>query len=80
MTVAMSELNYEKLLIYLDDLICFGRNLESHNKKVDIFERLRKVAQEISLFDLVTKAVVEIVVMDILLILKFTKGVKQIPP
>lgn len=44
MTVAMAGLNYEKALIYLDDLICFGRNLEIHNKNlIAIFERLRKV-------------------------------------
>lgn len=44
MTVAMSGLNYEKCLIYLDDLICFGRNLDQHNKNlIDIFERIRKV-------------------------------------
>lgn len=44
MSVAMSGLNYIKCFIYLDDCICFGRNLESHNKNlIEIFERLRKV-------------------------------------
>lgn len=44
MTVAMSGLNYEKCLIYLDDLVCFGRNISQHNKNLmDIFERLRRV-------------------------------------
>lgn len=44
MTVAMAGLNNEKALIYLDDLICFGRSLDIHNKNlIDIFERLRKV-------------------------------------
>lgn len=44
MTVALSGLTYEKLFIYLDNLICFGRNLESHNKNlIDILTRLRQV-------------------------------------
>lgn len=44
MTVALSGLNYDKCLIYMDDLVCFGRNLESHNKNlIDIFYRLREV-------------------------------------
>lgn len=44
MSIAMSGLSYEKCLIYLDDLICFGKNLEHHNKNLQaIFERLRKV-------------------------------------
>lgn len=44
MTVAMSGLTYEKCFIYLDDLVIFGRNMESHNKNLmDVFERLRKV-------------------------------------
>lgn len=43
MTVAMSGLNYEKCLVYLDDLCVFGRNLEQHNKNLlDVFGRLRK--------------------------------------
>lgn len=43
-TMAMAGLNYEKCLIYLDDLIVFGRNLTVHNKNLqDIFERLRAV-------------------------------------
>lgn len=44
MTVAMSGLNYEKCFVYLDDLIVFGRNLQSHNTHlIEVFERLRKV-------------------------------------
>lgn len=44
MTIAMTGLNYEKCLIYLDDLLCFGRSLFIHNKNlIDIFSRLRKV-------------------------------------
>lgn len=44
MNMAMSGLNNEKCLIYLDDLIVFGRNLTSHNKNLqDVFERLQKV-------------------------------------
>lgn len=44
MTVAMTGLNLEKCLIYLDDLIIFGKTFEEHNKNlVSIFERLRKV-------------------------------------
>lgn len=43
-TVAMSGLNYEQCLIYLDDLCVFGRNLENHNKNLmDVLARLRKV-------------------------------------
>lgn len=43
-TVAMSGLNYEQCLVYLDDLCVFGRNLENHNKNLmDVFSRLRKV-------------------------------------
>lgn len=44
MTVAMSGLNYDKCLIYLDDLIIFGRNLDEHNRNlISIFSRLRNV-------------------------------------
>lgn len=44
MTLAMAGLNYEKCFVYLDDLICFGRNLEIHNKNLMVvLERLRKV-------------------------------------
>lgn len=44
MTIAMSGLNYEKCIIYLDDLIIFGRNLTDHNKNLmSVFSRLRKV-------------------------------------
>lgn len=43
-TIAMSGLTHEKCLVYLDDLIVFGRNLSMHNKNLqDVFERLRKV-------------------------------------
>lgn len=49
MTVAMSGLHYEKCLVYLDDLICFGRSLELHNKNlIDVFERLRSVNLKIN--------------------------------
>lgn len=44
MNIALSGLNNEKCLIYLDDLIVFGRNLDIHNKNLqDVFERLREV-------------------------------------
>lgn len=44
MTVAMSGLNYEKCLVYQDDLICFGRNLRIHNQNlISIMVRLREV-------------------------------------
>lgn len=44
MTIAMAGLNYEKCFVYLDDLVCFGRSLDIHNKNLlEIFERLRKV-------------------------------------
>lgn len=44
MNLAMSGLNNEKCLLYLDDLIVFGRTLEHHNKNLqDVFERLRSV-------------------------------------
>lgn len=44
MTIAMSGLNYEKCFIYLDDIIVFGNNLQSHNRNlISVFERLRKV-------------------------------------
>lgn len=44
MTVAMSGLNYDKCFVYLDNLICFGRNLDMHNKNlIDILYRLRNV-------------------------------------
>lgn len=49
MTVAMSGLQYEKCLVYLDDVICFGRSLNSHNNNlIDIFERFRKVNLKIN--------------------------------
>lgn len=34
MTVAMSGLNMEKCLVYLDDIIVFGKTLEEHNKNL----------------------------------------------
>lgn len=44
MTVAMSGLNYENCFVYLDDLVVFGRNLQSHNANlIKVFERWRKV-------------------------------------
>lgn len=44
MTVAMSGLCMEKCLIYLDDIIIFGKTLNEHNKNlISIFERLRGV-------------------------------------
>lgn len=44
MSIAMSGLTYEKSLIYMDDVIVFGRSMDLHNKNlIDIFERLRKV-------------------------------------
>lgn len=44
MTIAMSGLNYEKCIVYMDDLIIFGRNLIEHNKNLmTVFSRLRKV-------------------------------------
>ena len=43
MTVAMSGLNMERCLVYLDDIIVFGKTLEEHNRNLsDVFERLRK--------------------------------------
>lgn len=44
MTIAMSGLNYDKCLIYQDDLIVIGRSLNSHNTNLmDVFGRLRSV-------------------------------------
>lgn len=44
MTMAMSGLNYEQFWVYLDNLICFGRNLDNHNTNLmDIMTRLRQV-------------------------------------
>lgn len=44
MTLAMSGLNYEKCLVYQDDLAVFGRNLNNHNQNLtDVLSRLRKV-------------------------------------
>ncbi|KAA5651604.1 hypothetical protein F3G64_36440, partial [Pseudomonas aeruginosa] len=37
-------LTYEKCFVYCDDVIVFGRNLETHNKNlISVFERFRKV-------------------------------------
>lgn len=42
-SLAMSGLTYEKCLVYLDDLIVFGTNLQDHNKNlINFFERLNK--------------------------------------
>lgn len=44
MSVTLSGLTCDKAFVYMDDLIVYGRNLESHSKNlIDIFERLRKV-------------------------------------
>lgn len=44
MTVAMTGFNLEKCLIYLDDLIIFGKTFDEQNRNlVSVFERLRKV-------------------------------------
>lgn len=44
LTVTMSVLNYDKCLIYLDDLIIFGRTLNSHNQNLMlVLSRLRIV-------------------------------------
>lgn len=44
MSIAMSGLTYEQLFIYCDDVICFGRNKEIHNKNLmTVFERFRKM-------------------------------------
>lgn len=49
MTIAMSGLNYEKCIIYMDDLIIFGKNLIEHNKNLmSVFTRLRKVNLKIN--------------------------------
>lgn len=49
MSIALSGLTYEKCFVYMDDIIIFGRSLESHNKNlIDIFERLRKVNLKIN--------------------------------
>lgn len=44
MTLAMSGLNHDKCLIYQDDLVVFGRNLQSHNQNLlEVLNRLRKI-------------------------------------
>lgn len=44
MTVAMSGLNAEQCLVYLDDIVVFGKNMQEHNKHLmNVFERLRQV-------------------------------------
>lgn len=44
MNLAMSGLNFEKCLVFQDDLIIFGRNLNMHNENLQlVFERIRKV-------------------------------------
>lgn len=40
----MSGLTYEKCFVYMDDIIIFGRNLDTHNRNLtEVFEKLRKV-------------------------------------
>lgn len=49
MTIALSGLNYEKCIVYLDDIIVIGRNLNQHNKNlIDVFSRLRKVNMKLN--------------------------------
>ncbi|CAG4993640.1 unnamed protein product [Colias eurytheme] len=49
MTIALSGLNYEKCIVYLDDIIVMGRNLNQHNKNlIDVFSRLRKVNMKLN--------------------------------
>lgn len=44
MTIAMSGLNFSKCIVYLDDIVVMGRNLQQHNKNlIDIFTRFRKI-------------------------------------
>lgn len=43
MTIAMSGLTYEKCLIYLDDLVVFGKSLDDHNKNlIDVFFKVKR--------------------------------------
>ena len=49
MTVAMSGLNMERCLVYLDDIIVFGKSLDEHNKNLSkIFERLRQTSLKLN--------------------------------
>lgn len=51
MTIAMSGLNYESCFIYLDDLIVFGNNLDSHNRNLTkVLDRLRQVNLKLNPF------------------------------
>jgi RNase H-like domain found in reverse transcriptase/Reverse transcriptase (RNA-dependent DNA polymerase)/Integrase zinc binding domain len=44
MTIAMAGLNYEQCFVYLDDVIVFGSDLETHNRNLTaVLERLREV-------------------------------------
>lgn len=44
MTIAMSGLDMTKCLVYLDDIIVFGKTIEEHNKNlIAVFEKLRSV-------------------------------------
>lgn len=44
MTIAMSGLDTTKCLVYLDDIIVFGKSIEDHNRNlIAVFEKLRKV-------------------------------------
>ena len=43
-TLAMSGLTYDKCFVYLDDIIVFGKNLDDHNRNLQVvFSRLREV-------------------------------------
>ncbi|KAL4134959.1 hypothetical protein QTP88_006639 [Uroleucon formosanum] len=47
MTNVMAGLIGIKCLVYLDDIIIYGKNLNDHNKKlIDVFERLRHIISE----------------------------------
>lgn len=44
MTIAMSGLDTTKCLVYLDDIIVFGKSIEEHNRNlIAVFEKLRRV-------------------------------------
>lgn len=44
MTIAMSELNTTKCLVYLNDIIVFGKSIEEHNRNlIAVFKKLQKI-------------------------------------